>query len=41
MPEALPESAVALSVYRQSDGRNADDWAVVLVSTLYGESATA
>jgi len=35
MPEAQRESAVALS----GIGRNADDWAGVLVSSLYGASA--
>jgi len=39
MPEAYQESAVALSRY--SIGRNADDWAAVLVSALYGASAAA
>jgi len=38
MPEAHRESAVALSI---GNGRNADAWAVVLVSALYGASATA
>jgi len=38
MPEAHRESAVALSRYR---GRNANDWAVVLVRALYGASAAA
>jgi len=42
MPEVLRESAVGTcTVQDPGFGRNANDWSVVLVSALYGASATA